>query len=119
MGKQETKAAPAKAFADMSPEEQAAYVKNLEAKNAAAESEKKSLKAKLKEAKVDDVDTSFEVVEDGKKVKYDFVGKRIHIFGETVDVRQLIEDNTEESNEKFDAICAELVKIKSGLIKPI
>lgn len=120
--KEETKKEPSKPFAEMSPEEQAAYVAQLEADKKAAEDaaesakdENTAMRAKLKAAKIDDVDTSFEV----DKKKYDFVGKKVHIFGETVDVRNLVTDGSKESLAKFDRICVELVKINSGLIKPL
>lgn len=116
MGKKpKEKAAPAKPFADMTPEEQAAYVAQLEKDNASLKSRSDAQAAKLKEVKVDDVDTSFEA--DGKT--YDFVGKLIHIDGETLDVRDLINDGSDEALAKFDSICAKLVKSKSGIIKEI
>lgn len=129
----------------MTPEEQEAYVAQLEAdknkleaekakiaeKASALEADKKSLEdekasmaAKLKDANVDMLDTSFEAEvedEDGNPVKkrFDFVGKLVHVFGETVDVRQLVRDGDDASMKKFDKICVELVKIKSGLLKEI
>lgn len=103
-----TKKSKKASIADMSPEEKDAYIASLEESNAV-------LGGKLKAAKIDDVDTSFEA--DGKK--YDFTTKLIHIFGETIDVRTLIDEDSDESMEKFDKICAELVKLKSGIIKPI
>ncbi len=58
------------------------------------------------------VDTSFEV--DG--VTYDFNKKQFHLPGEgVVDVEALVVADP----EKFDAVCAKLFEIKSGLINVI
>lgn len=84
-----------KAFADMTEEEQAAYVANLE-KVAAGK-------------KSDEVDTTFEA--DGQT--YEFNTKSFSLKGEVVDVVQLLKEG---DTAKFDEVCASLVELESGFI---
>lgn len=103
MGKK--KAETAKAFADMTPEEQEQFVADLQAKNA-------TLAKNLKEKKAAEVDTSFEV--DGET--YDFDTKKFNLDGEVIDVVELINEDSVASNAKLDKVCARLVEIGSGFI---
>jgi len=84
-----------KAFADMTPEEQATYVATLE-KVAAGK-------------KPEEVDTSFETA----KGKYEYNTTCFSLNGEVVDVVQLLKEG---NTEKFDEVSTTLEEIGSGFI---